>query len=99
MESAELMEGNWASYQPPKIKSHYQWSDFFENGRIIIRIDKNVMKSDQAILGIIAHELYELNAIRNKIGTNSIPAAALQRFINDVHSAAIDLQNRAVQQL
>ncbi|WP_133797684.1 hypothetical protein [Prosthecobacter fusiformis] len=92
----EEMKGKWASYAPARGKKHYQWRDFFDNGRIVLHVDQRVVKSDQAILGIIAHELYELNAIRNKIGSGSIPAVALQRFIDDVHSAAVELQNKSV---
>jgi len=100
------MRDRWAQYEPrgrTGIKGEYKWKDFFDRrNRIVIEIDERVMTSDQAIVGIIAHELYELNAIRQIIESNqnkSIPEVALQKAINDFHTSAVRLQNRSVQYL
>ncbi|WP_395740638.1 hypothetical protein [Prosthecobacter sp.] len=93
----------WAQYGPyymgSGINNEITWKDMFDEGKIRVKVDPRVLASDQAILGIFAHELYEIQSIRGKLQTNpnnSMPDKDLQVAIDDFHIAAIRLQNKVV---
>lgn len=94
----------WAEYGPfyrgTGNNGEITLEDLFDEGKIPVMIDPRVLASDQAILGIFAHEAYEIQSIRDKIMLNpnkSLPQEQLQQAINDFHTTAVRLQNRLVQ--
>ena len=82
------------------INGEHTWKDFLDGGKIKVGVDPEVLKSDQAIAGIFAHELLELHGIQDKMDSNvnhSLSQENLQKLINDLHEQAINLQNHFVQ--
>jgi hypothetical protein len=93
----------WAEYGPfyrgTGFNGEITWKDLYDGGKIKVMVDPRVLASDQAILGILAHEMYEIQSIRDKMRSNSnksLPHEKLQLAINDFHTAAVRLQNRLV---
>ncbi|MBN8420067.1 MAG: hypothetical protein J0L73_14210 [Verrucomicrobia bacterium] len=85
---AENGQRKWAAYRPNAlgtgIKGEHTWNDFLKDGKITVEIDPEVLKSDQAIVGIFAHELLELHGIKDMMETNtnrSLPKEKLQQLI------------------
>jgi hypothetical protein len=99
----EINPIKWAKYGPfykgRGINGEITWKDLFDGGKIPVQVDPRVLASDQAILGIFIHEMYEIQSIRDKMKSNSnqsLSQEQLQLAINDFHIAAVRLQNLLV---
>ncbi|WP_395746542.1 hypothetical protein [Prosthecobacter sp.] len=93
----------WAAYRPNSIATglngEHKWKDFLGDGKIKVSVDPELLKSDQGIVGIFAHEMLELQGINEAMRENvngSLPKEGLQQLINDLHTKAIRLQNHLV---
>lgn len=43
---------------------HIRWEDLLSNGKMMVTIRRSVLESDQKIIAVIAHEMYEVNQLR-----------------------------------
>lgn len=43
---------------------NYRWSDFYAKERINVKVRRSVLESDEAIVAVIAHEMFEINELR-----------------------------------
>ena len=50
--------GGFQSYQTVR------WSNFYVQERIPVKVKVSVLESDEAIVAVVAHEMYELNELR-----------------------------------
>ncbi|WP_437297542.1 hypothetical protein [Sorangium sp. So ce426] len=57
-------QGAYAVYNHFTSIRRYRWSDFYAKERINVKVRRSVLESDEAIVAVIAHEMYELNALR-----------------------------------
>jgi hypothetical protein len=57
------------------------WNAFYNlEGRIPVRIDSTILRSDQGIVGIIGHEMHELNTLRALFRTSLNGSMTLERL-------------------
>lgn len=98
---------NWSSISADR---RVTWGDLITSrGVIPVRIRREVLDSDEAIVGILAHEAYELRELERLLGDGrSIHAAQLARLINDrrngglrgnLHEQAWDEANRLIERM
>lgn len=57
-------DGAYGIYNTFASFKDYRWSDFYAKGRINVKLRRSVLESDEAIVAVIAHEMFELNALR-----------------------------------
>ncbi len=97
--------GGWSSGQ------RVSWDDFFHRrtGRIPVIVRKSVLESDEAIVGVLAHEAYELNALEKEFATReTMSSVELARKVHDrstggvprnLHEQAWDACNELVKRM
>jgi len=63
------------------------WQEFYnKHDNIAVKISKDILDSDEAIVAVMAHEMHELNGLRNVFERRqTIPAEELGRMINPGH--------------
>lgn len=85
-----------------------KWTDFYHDktGKIPVRFNAKILESDEAIIAHIAHEMYELNALRQIFDEKNgeIRAQELMRHIgpgipNNLHDQAWEVADKMVHTL
>jgi len=95
-ENADATYGGFQSHKS------FRWADFYIGGKIPVKIRSSVLESDEAIVAVLAHEMYELNALREMFEERqSIPGAEIIRLIRpnlpgNLHDKAWDEADRLV---
>jgi hypothetical protein len=103
--------GAYASYG--QLGSHFRpgdevlWTDLLNRrGKVPVRLHSSVLKSDEAIVAVLAHEMYELNRLRQIFIDNDggITAGQLHRLVaegypTNLHARAWDESNRLIAML
>lgn len=61
-----------------------------KEGRFVVRINPNILGSDDEILGVIAHEVFEIEALEQAFISNGgrLEATRLFHLIDGEHGAA-----------
>jgi hypothetical protein len=49
------------------------WQDFYNNGKIKVKVDRRILNSDESIVAVLGHEMYEIDALRQIFASS--PAA------------------------
>ncbi len=115
--------GAWATYGPSnKSSPHVYWDSRqnpgsslvtyprgSEDGSILIRIDPSVLESDELIVGVMAHEKYELGQLQNEMFDpksgfdRAMPATEFVKRVVDgkknLHDAAWDYATLAIENM
>jgi hypothetical protein len=95
-------EGAYAVYNTFDSDKRYRWSDFYAKGRINVKIRCSVLQSDEAIVAVIAHEMFELNALRMLFEQReTIPGMEIIRLVRtdvprNLHDRAWDAADELV---
>jgi hypothetical protein len=75
VEPAFIPSNAWAVYFRLKnlmnVRNFIQWTDFYTQGKIWVRIRPEVLMSDEAIVAVLGHEMHELNALRLLFARNN----------------------------
>jgi hypothetical protein len=63
------------------------WSQFYNKyDNIAVKVSKDILDSDEAIVAVMAHEMHELNGLRKIFEQReTLPAEELGRLINPGH--------------
>ena len=65
---SQVPDTAWATYGGVSIlpggHNLVRWRDFYNRGKIWVKIRPEVLASDEAILAVFAHEMHELKALR-----------------------------------
>jgi len=78
------------------------WSDAAPEGIIVVRIHPSVLKSDEAIVGVLQHESYEIEQLRRTLeNRGTVKASEVQRMIagggeRNLHGQAWDVADLRV---
>jgi hypothetical protein len=81
------------------------WSQFYNNltKKIPVRVSRSVLESDEAIVAVFAHEMYELNALRELFGAsgNCMTSVRLYELVSwgrvgNLHDQAWDVADELV---
>jgi hypothetical protein len=104
----DLPENVFASYMLPtpfRENDLLGWDRFLNrNGDILIRIKASVLASDEAIVAVLAHEAFELNALRSFLPDGEmISPSKLQQLISpevpgNLHFQAWDDADHRIEQ-
>lgn len=79
-----------------------RWSDFYVKHRIPVQVRRLVLESDEAIVAVIAHEMHELNALREIFEMReTLSPEELRRLIcagvrGNLHDEAWDVADKLV---
>jgi hypothetical protein len=105
------VQGKWL---PPDSYAQYMGRDFLPGQRvsweqfynrydnIAVKVFKDILDSDEAIVAVIAHEMHELNGLRKIFAERqTLPVEELHRLINpgykgNLHDQAWDVADAAV---
>ena len=105
------VQGKWL---PPDSYAQYLSRDFFPGQRvswdqfynryenIAVKVSKDILDSDEAIVAVVAHEMHELNSLRKIFEERqTLPAEELGRLINpghkgNLHDQAWDIADQLV---
>ncbi|WP_009964828.1 hypothetical protein [Verrucomicrobium spinosum] len=72
------------------------WKDFYNvHGKIMIQLDSSILKSDEGIVGFIAHEMHELNKLRKlfeETPGQRMTVERLAKLINAEHDGQLHLE-------
>lgn len=75
---AILRPEEFASYASFKSNVAYRWEDLLLRDKIVVKVRSEVLVSDDAIVCVFAHEMHEVNALREMFAAReSIPGAEL----------------------
>jgi len=98
-----IPENSYAAYGGFQTHRSFCWADFYaRGGKIPVKIRKSVLESDEAIVAVLAHEAYELNALREIFEERPIvPGSEICRLIQpnipgNLHDQAWDAADRLV---
>jgi hypothetical protein len=90
---------NWASYNPstPKGSDIVQWTDYFKNGKIVVKVDRGVMWNPQKAMRAIVHETYELERLRAAFAASGgkMSRKAVGDLITRLHKEALEVEKQA----
>lgn len=117
-EDVELVLDEWGLIAEPEIDARYfrwrgeltdviPWSAFYaRSGRITLLLKKHVLESDEAIIAVLAHEIYELNNLRALFaaGNGTMVAQRLFQLVEagiprNLHDQAWDIADRLVDKM
>jgi hypothetical protein len=105
---ATLPKDTYAAYLLPvdvSANTRWPWRRFLNRfEQIVIRMQEKVLESDEAIVAVLTHEAYELNALHAKLPLNfSISAQELYQLISpgipgNLHCQAWDAADQRILQ-
>jgi hypothetical protein len=79
------------------------WDQFYNKyDNIAVKVSKDILDSDEAIVAVMAHEMHELNGLRKIFAEReTLPVEELGRLINpghkgNLHDQAWDVADAAV---
>ncbi|MEP7119884.1 MAG: hypothetical protein ABJE95_03195 [Byssovorax sp.] len=93
----------YATYNTFTSTGRVRWSEFYVKERIPVKVRRSVLDSDEAIVAVIAHEMFELNALREMFETReTIPSLEIIDRIRtgvpkNLHDRAWDAADKFVQ--
>ncbi len=71
----------YAAYATFKSISTYTWDDMLIKGKMVVKLRLTVLDSDEGIIEVLAHEMHEINALREMFqARHRIPGAELIRL-------------------
>jgi hypothetical protein len=80
------------------------WSDLYAKGKIPVRMKSSVLASDEAIVGIIGHEMHELNNLRTifKARKGKLTALEWEELVGvgrkgNLHDEAWDIHDQLIE--
>jgi hypothetical protein len=85
---------------------YVQWSDFLNRfGKVPFQVNPKVLESDEAIVGVFAHELYELKRLRaifksgSKLTIESFGQHVQPGVAGNLHDLAWDVADKLVEKM
>lgn len=78
------------------------WSELAPDGFVVVRVHPSVLKSDEKIVGVIQHEVWELSQLRARVEARQmLPAETIRDLINplrasNLHGQAWDIADLRV---
>lgn len=97
-----LREGDYARYGGFQSYQVVTWNDFLVQGRLPVKVWAGILRSDEAIVAVLGHEMYEINALREMLADGrSMTGTELRRLIGagirgNLHDRAWDEADRLV---
>lgn len=98
-----LEPDQWARYGGWRSDQRVVWDDFLVQGRLPVKVRPAVLRSDEAIVAVLGHEMFEINELRRLLADGrSISGVDLYRLIavdivGNLHDRAWDEADRLVQ--
>lgn len=95
-------DGAYARYGEFYSGKRYRWADLTVQGKIPLKVDPEVLLSDEAIVAVLAHEMHEIEALRAMFEEReTIPGAELIELVRpdkpgNLHDEAWDKADRLV---
>ena len=93
----------WACYFGATSTARLTWNDFLVQGRLPVKVRERVLESDESIVAVLAHEMFEVNRLRTLFEERgTISAIEVSRLIQpdkpgNLHDQAWDEADRIVQ--
>jgi RHS repeat-associated protein len=84
---------------PGGYNKYVSWDDLLDGGKMNVVLRESVLKSDQAFLASLAHELFEIQGLRHMMTGRSLPWETYAKEVctgieGNLHSEAWDFSNQ-----